>query len=422
MRSRRVAVIGAGIIGVTTAHELASHGHDVTVFERCGSVAEEASFANAGIVSPGYLGPWAAPGMPAKLFKSIFQKHAPMVFGWPVSMADVSWTRQWLRYCNPTDHASARQAMHVLGRLSQDRMLELVKQIGMDLEVRSGLLILARTDKEWETLQLTAQSLMERGIAANPMDATGARQIEPALNPDTALVGAIHLPNESTANCRQFANLLKSASNGLPVHWRFGTEVKHLTAGPKPMVTSHCGGNTTQEAFDQIVLCTGVASLALLAPLGLSLPLIPIYGYSVSAAVREPINAPFASLMDERYKVAISRLENRVRVAGVGQIGGGVARPNKQSFATLYKVLNDWFPGGAVSSTSVQQWRGARPMLPDGPPVVGPAGPTNIWLNLGHGSSGWALSCGSAVVLREQMENISPSVDVERLQISRFKP
>jgi D-amino-acid dehydrogenase len=421
MQSRRVAVIGAGIVGVTTAHELASHGHDVTVFERCGSVAEEASFATAGIVSPGYLGPWAAPGMPVKLLKSIFQRHSPMVFGWPISMADVSWTRQWLRYSNPTDQATSRQAMHALGRLSQERLLDLVKQHGMGLEVRNGLLILGRTEKEWEALLITAESLRDRGIVAKPLDGLGARQVEPALNPDTELVGALHLPDESTANCRQFATLLKSASSNLPVRWRFGTDVLNIAAGPKPMVASQCGTSSTQEAFDQIVLCTGAASLALLAPLGLSLPMIAVYGYSVSAAVREPINAPFASLMDERYKVAISRLENRVRVAGIGQIGGGVARPREQSFATLYKVLNDWFPGGAVSSASVQQWRGARPMLPDGPPVVGPAGPANVWLNLGHGSSGWALSCGSAVVLREQMEDRSPSVDVKRLQISRFK-
>jgi D-amino-acid dehydrogenase len=182
-------------------------------------------------------------------------------------------------------------------------------------------------------------------------------------------------------------------------------------------------------------MCAGVHSAALLKPilkpLKRKLPLIPVYGYSISAAVREPLNAPRSALMDERYKVAISRLGNRVRVAGSAVIGGNHDNSsenqqygrNVQAISTLYKVLQDWFPGAAHISNmgaSVHEWQGARPMLPDGPPVIGPSGVPNIWLNLGHGSSGWALSCGSARVLADFVANRAPDVDASGFNIERF--
>jgi len=150
------------------------------------------------------------------------------------------------------------------------------------------------------------------------------------------------------------------------------------------------------------------------------IPLAPIYGHSVSANIREPLNAPRSAVMDERYKVAISRMGLRVRVAGSAEIGGSLDTMNPAALQTLYKVLHDWFPGAATLQTGVQQWKGARPMLPDGPPVIGPSGVPGVWLNLGHGSSGWALSCGSARVVADLIGGRDAGVDLEGLGIERL--
>jgi D-amino-acid dehydrogenase len=161
----------------------------------------------------------------------------------------------------------------------------------------------------------------------------------------------------------------------------------------------------------------------LMKPLKRKLPLIPVYGYAISAAIREPLNAPRSAVMDERYKVAISRMGNRVRVAGSAEIGGSLDNKPVSAISTLYKVLQDWFPGAAHISNmgaSVTEWKGARPMLPDGPPVLGASGVPNIWLNLGHGASGWALSCGSARVLADLIAKRAPDVDVSAMLIERF--
>jgi D-amino-acid dehydrogenase len=148
----------------------------------------------------------------------------------------------------------------------------------------------------------------------------------------------------------------------------------------------------------------------------MQIPLAAIYGYSISAPIREHLNAPRGALMDERFKVAISRLGNRVRVAGSAELGGSPTKKRAGSIQTLYKVLHDWFPGAAAlagTGAGVQEWKGARPMLPDGPPLLGASGVPGVWINLGHGSSGWALSCGSARVVADLMSGRTPEVDIE---------
>jgi D-amino-acid dehydrogenase len=158
-----------------------------------------------------------------------------------------------------------------------------------------------------------------------------------------------------------------------------------------------------------------------LRPLGVKIPLAAVYGYSVSATVREPLNAPRSAVMDERYKVAIARLGNRVRVGGGAELGGRPERQRKDALQTLYKVLQDWFPGAAVLSSGVQTWKGARPMLPDGPPLLGASGIPGLWLNCGHGASGWALGCGSARALADLVAGRSPELALDGFGIERLR-
>ncbi len=419
----KIAVVGAGIIGITSAYELAREGHEVTVFERRGAAAEEASFSNAGVLSPGYVTPWAAPGMPWKVLKQMLGANAAFHINLPLAGADIAWLWRFWRACHPQTYQSHRTALQQLAFYSRSQLHAITERHSLEYDRAVGYMIALRSEKERAAVQPGLQLLRDLGVPFAELDESGAREIEPAINQDTRFAGAIHLAQDEVANCRQFALLLKDECRKLGVQFEFNTSVQKVQVAAK---------NTAQDAtllvaemqpssqlssllpsasalgeerrFDAAVLCTGAQAAALLQPLGVHLPLRPIYGYAVSAHIKEPMNAPRSGLMDERYKVSITRLGQRVRVAGSAQVGGTAGQMNQAALKTLYKVLHDWFPGAAVMSQGVQAWQGARPMLANRPPVISRLSPSSpVWLNLGHGSSGWALSCGSARLLSDQM-------------------
>jgi D-amino-acid dehydrogenase len=422
----RVAVIGAGIIGVTTAYELAADGHEVTVFERRSSVAEETSFANAGVVAPGYVTPWAAPGMPAKVLRYLLSRHAPVRLARPAAAGQWAWMWRWWRACQPATFQANRGRMHRLARFSQQRLAMLTRDLKLDYEQRSGYLVLLREPQDLTLARGSLKMLAELGVSFHLIDAAKARALEPALNPEAKLHAAVHLPQDGVGNCRQFAHLLRGEGQRLGVEFKFQREVVELRAGPKPIVRHRRIDSTeaaAEDRFDATVVCAALGAAALLKPLGCRIPMAPVYGYSVTAPLRQleghPDLGPRSAVMDERFKVAISRLGQRVRVAGSAELGGRLDRNSPAAIETLYKVLDDWYPGCA-QLPQVQQWKGARPMLPDGPPVLGASGAPGVWLNLGHGSSGWALSCGSARVLSDLVSGRPPSIDTEGLGLERL--
>ncbi len=417
----RVAIVGAGIIGVTTAYELAADGHEVTVFERRSAAAEETSFANAGVVAPGYVTPWAAPGMPGKVARYLFSQHAPVKLALPLKGADLVWMWKWFRACKLETYLTNRARMQRLAFYSRDCLHDLTDRLQLDYDRSPGYMVLLRSEADSKLIQPGLQVLRDAGVAFSEISSDKARLVEPALNPDTQFMGAVHLPSDEVGNCRQFALLLKKEAEALGTRFEFNANVAALD--PSHPSTLAVQGEPAPRHFDALVMCAGLASASLLRPVGLKIPLAAVYGYSISAPIREPLNAPRSALMDERYKVAISRLGNRVRVAGSAEIGGRPDVKRAASIQTLYKVLHDWFPGAAqISNTgaSVQEWKGARPMLPDGPPVLGASGLPGLWLNLGHGSSGWALSCGSARILADQIAKREPGVDVAGLGLGRL--
>lgn len=418
----KVAIVGAGIIGVTTAYELAADGHEVTVFERRGAAAEETSFANAGVVAPGYVTPWASPGMPAKVARYLFSQHAPVKLALPLSSSEVAWMWQWFRACRLETFQANRARLQRLAFYSRSRLHELTATLQLDYDRSPGYMVLLRSEQDRKLVQPGLQVLRNAGVVFRELSAAEARVVEPAINPDTEFLGAIHLPDDEVGNCRQFALLLKKEAEALGATFVFNTTVARMDASHP--ATIFIANEANAKQFDAVVICAGVASAALLRPLGVKIPLAAVHGYSISAPIREPLNAPRSALMDERYKVAISRLGNRVRVAGSAELGGRAATKRASSIQTLYKVLHDWFPGAAqISGTGagVQEWKGARPMLPDGPPLIGATGLPGLWLNLGHGSSGWALSCGSARAVADLMANRAPAVDLEGLGLERLK-
>ena len=415
----RIAVIGAGIIGITTAYELATDGHEVTVFERRSAAAEETSFANAGLIAPGYVTPWAAPGMPLKVLKHLLSRHAPVKLSMPLSADELRWIWRWFRACNVDTFKANRGHLQRLAFYSRERLHAITTELRLEYDRSDGCLVLLRSQEDRQMVESSLQVLRDAGVAFSEIGMPGARLIEPALNTDTPFFGAIHLPEDEVGNCRQFALLLKTEAQRLGVQFAFNSNVAQINHihGPALVVA----GAKAPRHFDAIVMCAGLPSLQLLNTVGLRVQMAAIYGYSISAPIREPINAPRSAIMDERYKVAISRLGNRVRVAGSAEIGGSLSQHRESSIQTLYKVLHDWFPGATAKSASVQVWKGARPMLPDRPAMIGESAISGLWLNVGHGSSGWALSCGSARALADQMAGRSPALDMAGFAAARLR-
>ena len=417
----KVAVIGAGIIGVTTAYELAVDGHDVTVFERRGAAAEETSFANAGVVAPGSVTPWAAPGMPGKVLGNLLSRHSAVKLSLPLSGGDLAWMWKWWRACKLETYLANRARLQRLAFYSRERLHAITADLQLEYDRSDGYTVLLRSEKDSRLVQPGLQVLREAGVVFSEINADAVRKLEPAINPDTEFLGGIHLPNDEVANCRQFALLLKDVARNLGVKFEFNTTVDQLNRAQAATIS--IANEAAPRHFDAVVVCAGLASGRLLKPLGLKIPVTAVYGYSISAPIREPLNAPRSALMDERYKVAISRLGNRVRVAGGAELGGSLTKHKASSIQTLYKVLHDWFPGAAQhanTGASVQLWKGARPMLPDGPPIIGNSGIPGLWLNLGHGSSGWALGCGSARALADAMAGKAASIDMSGLGVERL--
>ena len=393
----KIAVIGAGIIGVTTAYELTCDGHEVTVLERRGAAAEETSFANAGIVSPGYVTAWAAPGMSFKV-------------GLPLSGRELAWMWKWHRACRLDTYLANRTQLQSLAFYSRERLHYITADLKLEYERSEGYTVLLRSEQDSKSMQPSLQVLREAGVTLKELSPADTRKIEAALNPDAAFFGAIHMPDDEVGNSRQFALLLKNEAQHMGTKFAFNTTVTQLQSAGG--VQLGIADEAKLRHYDAAVVCAGLDSHQLLAPLGLKIPLVAVYGYSVSAPIREPLNGPRSAVMDEHYGVAISRLGNRVRVAGSAELGGFPEKKRASSLQTLYKVLHDWFPGAAHLSSGVQEWKGARPMLPEGPPILGASGLPGVWLNLGHGANGWGLSCGSAKVLADQISGRTPDLDM----------
>ena len=415
----KVAVIGAGVVGVSTAYELAADGHQVTVFERRSAAAEEASFANAGLLTLGTALPGPPSGMLAAVVQGLFSRNAPVQLGWGLTGSELAWLWKQRRAQQPSAYLAHHARLQRLAGYSAERLQTLTHQLHLDYDRSEGSLLLLRTAKELAQAQPGLQWLREAGVAWQQLDAEAARRHEPALNADTPLAAAIHLPGDAVGNCRQFTMLLKPQAQQLGVQFEFNCTVARIE--PAQAATIFIANESTPRRFDAVVVCAGLASAALLRPLGVPIPLAAVAGYSLSAAIREPLNAPVSAVVDGQHQISIARMGQRVRVAGGITMGSRPDTKNPATIARLYKVLYDWFPGAAQLASNVQIWKGARPTLPDGTPLIGPSGLPGVWLNLGHGSYGWALASGSARATADLVAGRVPEVDMDGLGLERLR-
>ncbi len=410
------AVIGAGVIGVTTAHCLQREGLRVTVFERHGAAAQETSAANAGLIAPAYVTPWAQPGMPAKVLSYLLSADAPVRIRPRLDLQQWRWLARAVRECRLDRFRRNKARMQRLALYSRSLLHEVRARLGIDDHQSRGCLQLYRDQRELERAAPARALLAEGPFPHQLLTPERCRALEPALRPDAPLAGGLFMPEDEAGDCAAFTARLQQICAADGVRFRFGTAVTALAcAGDRITVHTAAG----PQAPDVVVVAAGVDSARLLRPLGLSLPLYPVKGYSVTVPLLRPDRAPAVAIMDEAYKVAITRMGDRLRVAGTAEIGGRALTARPALTRSLIRIARHWFPE-AGDYPRAASWVGARPMLPDGPPLLG-AGPwRNLFLNLGHGSSGWAMACGSAQIVADLIAGRPPAIDLEGLTLARY--
>lgn len=414
----RVIVLGSGVIGVASAYYLAQQGAEVTVLDRQSGPAEETSFGNAGQISPGYSTPWAAPGIPFKAVKWMFQHHAPLAINLDGSMWQLQWMAQMLKNCNPQSYAVNKERMMRVAEYSRDCLRELRKDTGINYENRAkGTLQLFRKEAQMEAVQRDISVLQECGVSYELLNGNELGRVEPALaNAQDKLVGGLHLPNDETGDCYLFTNALAQIAKELGVNFQFNQNVEKLIVEGDAIKGVQVNGKVLTA--DRYVLAFGSYSRDFLKPLDLQLPVYPVKGYSLTIPIVDPAFAPQSTVLDETYKIAITRFDQRIRVGGMAELSGFNLGLNEDRRATLQMVTQDLFPGGDMAQASF--WTGLRPMTPDSTPIIGSTRFKNLFLNTGHGTLGWTMACGSGKLISDIVLNHKTDISTDGLSIQRY--
>ncbi|SHK64646.1 D-amino acid dehydrogenase [Halomonas caseinilytica] len=416
----KVMILGSGVVGVTSAYYLARQGHEVTVVDRQPSPAMETSYGNAGQVSFGFSSPWAAPGIPQKAVKWMFQEHAPLKIQPRMDPTMARFMLQMFGNCNAERYAVNKERMVRIAEHSRACIDALRAETGIRYEDRQrGLLQLFRHESQVEAVAKDMQVLAQCGVRHDLLDAEAIKAVEPALaRVPGKFVGGLHLPDDQTGDCHLFTNRLADyCREQLGVDFRFNVEVQRLKrggSGIESVVTS--AGEWTADAY---VVCLGSYSPFLVKDLDIRLPIYPVKGYSLTVPVVDDGGAPQSTVMDETFKVAISRFDDRIRVGGTAELASYDLSLLEKRRATIGMVVRDVFPeGGDVARAEF--WAGLRPMTPDSTPIIGATRHDNLWLNTGHGTLGWTMSCGSAQLLADLIDGRDTAIDPAGLDVSRY--
>ncbi|MGN6307489.1 MAG: D-amino acid dehydrogenase [Mesorhizobium sp.] len=415
----KVLVLGSGVIGVTSAWYLAEAGHEVTVIDRQPGPALETSFANAGEVSPGYSSPWAGPGVPVKAVKWLLMKYGPLIIRPALDPHMWSWVFKMLRNCTAERYALNKSRMVPIAEYSRDVLKALRASTNIAYDDRAkGTLQLFRKQYQLDGIGGDVEVLKQYGVPFNVLDQDGCIAAEPGLGAvREKFVGGLQLPGDETGDCQMFTTRLSEIATAAGVKFEYGVTVKAINTD-KGRVTgvSTSAGEKTADAY---VMAMGSYSPVWMRKLGQPIPVYPIKGYSITVPIVNAKAAPESTVMDETYKIAITRLGDRIRVGGTAAIAGYDLSLQQGRREALEHSVGDLFPG-AGDLGAATFWTGLRPMTPDGPPIIGASKYSNLYLNTGHGTLGWTMACGSGRVLADIISGRKPDVDASALSVSRY--
>ncbi|MDT7515985.1 NAD(P)/FAD-dependent oxidoreductase [Rhodoferax mekongensis] len=414
----KIAIVGAGVVGITTAHELAEAGHAVTVFEKNGAASESSSFANGGMHCNSFTLP---------LSTSMFSGHRLRRF-WQSSrqMSYSRWARpvnfRWLwSQCSEAeiDKVSAIQSFgQKMAFWGMEITDALISHHQWEIEQSQGQLILLSNESELNRHVARLQSLKDAGQSYRLLEREELEAHEPALHGADSVFKAIYLPGDRVMNCRQFSLLVKHAAQRNGVDFQFDTEVAALVSQGKPQVRLK---NGDIQSFDHVVLCTESLPPEEILKTNFHASTARIDSYALSAAIREPLNAPRSALQDCKSGITIARIGKRLRVCGGAELNKTATKEHdKRLVNKLFRTLDHYFPGAANYPAGTQIWRGSRTFTHDGLPLIGNAGLPGVWLNLAHGANGWTLATASARLLSEQISGQFTSLPSELLSPHRF--
>jgi D-amino-acid dehydrogenase len=411
----KVIVLGAGLLGVTSAYFLRQQGYEVTVVDRQASAAAETSFANGGQISVSHAEPWANPGAPLKVLKWLGKEDAPLLFRLRADARQWRWGLQFLRECTPARTRHNIEQIVRLGTYSRDTLQQLRRDRDIAYDERTqGILHFYTSQQEFDAAEAPAAQMRELGCDRRVISADEAVKIEPALaHIRPQLAGATYTSEDESGDANRFARELVKRCEQDGVQFLMSHTVTALrTAGGE---IDHVEATDSEGRFqrlraDAYVLAMGSLSPLLAKPLGIELPIYPAKGYSVTMPVKDASMAHQVSLTDDEYKLVFSRLGDRLRIAGTAELNGYDRDLNRVRCEAIVRRVEELFPG-AGDTERAQFWTGLRPATPSNVPIIGRSKVGKLFLNTGHGTLGWTHACGSGKSIARIVAGLAPEVD-----------
>ncbi|HBC36290.1 MAG TPA: amino acid dehydrogenase [Marinobacter adhaerens] len=409
-----ILVLGAGVVGTTTAWYLQKQGHQVTVVDRQNQAGLETSYANGGQISVSHAEPWANPSAPLKVMKWLFQPDAPLLFRPRLDPAQWRWALSFLGQCTSARAAHNIRQMVNLGTYSRSQLQALRNEAGIEYNhLEKGILHFYTNPAEFDGAMEPTRIMQDLGCDRQIIDADRAVELEPALKPiRNRIAGATYTSEDESGDARMFTQNLAKRCAEAGVEFRYGTEILSFERAGERVLgiqTLREGHHETLRA-DAYVLSMGSFSAALASQLGIFLNIYPAKGYSITVPVKNEEAAFNVSLTDDEYKLVYSRLGDRMRVAGTAELNGYSRKLNYTRCRAIVRRTAEVMPEAGYWDQA-EFWTGLRPATPSNVPYIGKSHFANLYLNTGHGTLGWTHSCGSAAALADIIDGRKPEVD-----------
>jgi D-amino-acid dehydrogenase len=415
----KVVILGAGVVGVTAAYYLQKDGHEVTVVDRQDGAGLETSFANGGQISPSQAYPWAAPEVPFLMLKWLGRNDAPLLYRMRLDPRLWIWSLQFLLNCTPGNFMKNTVKNLRMSLYSRSLLPEIRRETGIEYDcLEKGILQIYREQKELDKAAKFNEALAKLGCAHEVLDAEGVRTLEPAYNssPDK-VIGGIYTAVDESGDAFKFSQELAKYAAAQGVEFRYGETIKSLNKdGSKIASVTTDKGTISADTF---VMSMGSYSPLFLRPLGISAPIQPVKGYSITVPTAGHNGAPTISLTDNDHKLVFSRVGERMRVAGTAEFNGYDTEMNEGRVTSLRDVAQKLFPN-AGDYAETEFWTGLRPMTPDGVPIIGSTPYENLYMNTGHGTLGWTMCASSGQLTADLVAGRTPSVDISDVGLDRF--